>query len=126
MSGISGQIQGLEISMHAVAESAPDKSEAILKALEEHNMALGQCLKACTSALAETSKETGTTVKYAEALDEARQLMANIGTVDQSGGTVRIDKMIAKNHAWQVAGNLSTDAALAILTAPSRSGAGNN
>lgn len=126
MSGISGQIQGLEISMHAVAESGPDKSEAILKALEEHNTALGQCLKACTSALAETSKGTGTTIKYAEALNEAMQLIGTIGKVDPGGETAMIEKMIAKDRAVQFGGNISADVALAMLNAPSRSDAGNS
>lgn len=126
MSAISGQIQGLEISMHAVADSDPDKSEAIMKTLEEHNTALGQCLKACTSALAETSKGTGTTIKYAEALNEALQLIGTIGKVDPGGEMAMIEKMIAKDRAVQFGGNISTEVALKMLNAHSRSGVGNN
>lgn len=126
MSVISGQIQGLEISMQSVADSNPDKLEAIMKALEEHNTALGQCLKACTSALAETSKRTGTTIKHAEALNEARQLIGIIGKVDPGGEQAVIESMTARDHATQFGGQISTEVALAMLNAPPRSGIGNN
>ncbi len=125
MCTISGQIQGLEISMNAVDESGRDKSEVILKALEEHNTAFRQCLKACTSALAETAKGTGTTVKYAEALNDARQLIGVIGNVDPGGETAIIEVMIAKDRAVQFGGSISSDVALAMLNAPSTSGLGN-
>jgi hypothetical protein len=81
--------------MHTAAESSPEKSEAILKVLGEHNTALGQCLKACTSALAETSKGTGTAIKYAEALNEARQLISTIRKVNPGEETAMIEKMMS-------------------------------
>ena len=126
MCSITGQIQGLEISMHTIVESGPDKSEAVLKALEEHNIAFRQCLKVCTSALAETARGTGTTIKYAEALNEAKQLIGVIGKVDPGGETAIVEVMIAKDRAVQYGGSISSDVALAVLNAPSRSGSGNN
>lgn len=118
MSGISGQIQGLEMSIHTVVESSPDKSEVILDALKEHNTALGQCLKTCMSALVETSTRTSTTIKYAAALDEARQLIGNIGKVELGGEAAMIEVMIAKDRAVQFGGNISADVAIAMLNAP--------
>jgi hypothetical protein len=112
--------------MYTVAESGPDKSEAVLKALEEHNIAFRQCLMACTSALAETARGTGTTIKYAEALDEARQLIGVIGKVDPGGETAVVEVMIAKDRAVQFGGSISSEVALAMLNAPSKSGSGNN
>ena len=78
--------------------------------------------EACTSAL---GKGTGTAIKYAEALNEARQLISTIRKVNP-GETAVIEKMITKDRAVQFGGNICADVALTMLSAPSRNGAGNS
>jgi hypothetical protein len=70
-------------------------------------------------------KETGTAIKYAEALGEARQLISTIRKVNP-GETAVIEKMIAKDHAVQFGGNICADIALTMLNAPSRNGVRNS
>jgi hypothetical protein len=83
--------------------------------LEDHNKALAQCLKACTSALDETTHRTGNlTFKYARALDDARQLIvATVGNVNPGGGTMEAGTIIAQDRAHQmVAQSVAGDVAL--------------
>ena len=120
MSSISGQMQGLDIGIHAVAESNANNTVAILNMLGEQNASMKRCLEACTNVLAASSEETGTTVRYAEAIDAAQQLIGNIGNVDPSSKASVIDKMIARNNALQIGGNVSAEVALAVLNMPSR------
>ena len=118
MSSISGQMQGLDIGMHAVAESNANDTAAILSMLEEQNASLKRCLEACTKVLAASSQETGTIVRYAEAIDSAKQLIGNIGNIDPLSKASVIDKMIAKNNAVQIGGKVSAEVALAVLCRP--------
>jgi ABC-type transporter Mla subunit MlaD len=117
INNISGQIQGLEISAQTVSDFAVQR-DGLLKALEDHNKALTQCLKACTSALDETAHKTGSlTFKYAKALDDARQLIAaTVGNVNTGGGTVEAGTIIAQDRADQmVAQSVAHDVALSFF-----------
>jgi hypothetical protein len=114
ISNISGQIQGLEISAQTVSDF-PVQRDGLLKALEDHNKALAQCLKACTSALDETAHKTGSlTFKCARALDDARQLIATtVGNVNTGGGMIEAGTIIAQDRADQmVAQSVAHDVAL--------------
>ena len=70
MSGISGQIQGMEIGMQAVVEFGAEKDE-LKQALSEQNAALGQCLKVCMAALNGANQTTRNEIKYARAYEDA-------------------------------------------------------
>ena len=117
MGKISGQIQGLEIGAQTVAGFAGQKDE-LLNALEDHNKALAQYLKACTSALDETNHRTGNLdVKHARVLDDARQLIAaTVGNVNPGGGIVEVGTVIAQDRADQlVAQSVAQDVALSFF-----------
>lgn len=51
-------------------------------------------------------------MKHAEATDDAKQLIGNIGKVEPGGPAVEVEKAIAKMRARQVVG--STDGAFAM------------
>lgn len=72
--------------------------ETISNRLEEHKTFLGQCMKACISARVEISER-------AEALDK----------VGQWRPVAHNMIAIAKDNAVQMAGNISTEVALALL-----------
>jgi len=89
--------------------------DELLNALEDHNKALAQCLKACTSALDETNYRTGNLdVKHARVLDDARQLIAaTVGNVNPGDGMVEVGTVIAQDRADQlVAQSVAQDVAL--------------
>jgi hypothetical protein len=120
MNSLSGQIQGLEIGMQAVAEFGEQKEE-LMQALAEYNSALGQCLKACMAALSETTAKTGNTIKYARAFDDAKMLIGTIGNVAPGGPANLIEVAIAQDRAKVMAGSVDGDTALAFMNTPSES-----
>ena len=79
--------------------------DAELEFLRSQKELLEDCLRVCASA------KTGVHVKHAEATDDAKQLIGNIGKVEPGGPAVEVEKAIAKMRARQVVG--STDGAFA-------------
>ena len=120
---IIGQIQGLAISEPMILkaqETAEDEGKDIpQEVLEPQMVGLGECLKTCSYALAEVANQTGTTVKYAEALGDATQLLGTFGDIsgiDFTKASVTIEEMIAKDRAFQASGAFSQDAFFAALS----------
>lgn len=114
ISDISGKIQGIEISAQAISEFTLAKDE-LAETLKSHNKALAECLQFCTIVLDETMHRTGNlTVRYARALDDARQLIvAIVGDVSSGSGTISADQIIAQGRADQmVAQSITQDVAL--------------
>lgn len=111
---VTSQIQGLSIGMQAVIEFGAEKNE-LMSALEEQTKMLTQCARVCMPVLEAAAKIEGNTVRYAVALDEARQLVGVIGDVKAGGATVAIDQLIAKDKARQMGGTISGDVALAFM-----------
>jgi hypothetical protein len=114
MGGISGQIQGMEIGMQAIAEFGAEKDE-LKQALGEQNAALGQCLRVCMAVLSGVNQKTGNAVKYARAYDDAKQMVGTIGYVTPGGATTTIGEMTAHQRAQQVGGTVNTEFALAFF-----------
>jgi len=114
MNTISGQVQGMEIGMQAVAEFGAQKEE-LIRAMENQNVALAQCLKACTTALSTTTKSLGHEYKYARALDDAIQLVGNVGSVRGGGASHRYNVVLGQDRAQQILGDTEGNVALAIL-----------
>ncbi|ETS76325.1 hypothetical protein PFICI_11712 [Pestalotiopsis fici W106-1] len=110
LSSLTGKLQGIELALQAfqsteVAIGSNDVTQ-VLQVLNDHDRMLRQCLKVCTSGLGETAKTTGTTVKYAETLDQARQFIGNIGDVGNGGPETNVEHGQAKNESRQVIGNI--------------------
>ena len=123
MNTITGQIQGLAISeptVLAAQEAAEDEEgDKPREVLEPQRVGLGECLKTCSYALAEVANQTGTTVKYAEALGDATQLLGAFGDIsgtDFASASVTIEKMIARDRAFQAGGAFSEKTFLEALS----------
>jgi hypothetical protein len=54
-------------------------------------------------------------VKYAEATDDSKQFIGNIGKVEPGGPAVEVEKAIASMRARQVVGNMDGASALEFL-----------
>lgn len=115
VTGLTGQIHGLEYAMQALSLSSANIAKQdvaeVVKVLNEHDQMLKTCLKICTAAFADISEVSGTTVKHARAFDEARQLTGNVGIVSRDGPPVRIEVAEARNKARQFNGSMSAEAA---------------
>jgi hypothetical protein len=118
---LTGQMQGLQIGLQAFLDAGAQSRELIttapqrelaeaqeskvLLAIEQQNIALGHCYRACMAAFKETTQATGHTYKYVEASNEARLLAGDFGNVP-AGVTHSFEKVIAKDKARVVAGNM--------------------
>jgi hypothetical protein len=115
LSGFTGQIHGLEIALQSLSLAAVNISKedvaAVVGVLNDHDRMLKQCLKVCTSALTETTKVAGTSVKYARTFEEAKQFIGNIGDVGKGGPATEVEYGEAGGKSRQVIGNMSADAA---------------
>lgn len=120
MSGISGHIQGLEIAISAY-------NGVVIEGLREHEVALQQCLKVCTSAVDAAPASTNDTIKHMKAYSYARQMVANnIGDAKESSQQVTVGTVTAHEHSHQlmvqgVAGNAVGDL-MKFFSAPVGSG----
>ncbi|KAF2008631.1 hypothetical protein BU24DRAFT_429219 [Aaosphaeria arxii CBS 175.79] len=127
MATMQGQLQGLVIGVTTTAriqdENAQDGGtgdvlDQTVKTLESQMAALSNCLSACTLAQAELSVLAGTTIKYAEAMEDSRQLFGQIGAAGEQDFqvmAVTIERLIAKGRAVQLTGRMSEDVAFAAL-----------
>ena len=113
---LTGRLQGLEI---AVPETSSLRDEALIQNVEQQTIAIASCLKLCTTGLAKRTQSTGNTFKYARALDDARQLLGNIGNVSGGGPANTIDVLLAQDRARQMAGNIDGQVAWSFMNAPS-------
>ena len=116
LSGFTGQIHGLDIALQSL--SLPELTiskkdvDVVVGVLNDHDGMLKQCLKVCTSALAETNwKGAGTSIKYARTFEEARQFIGNMGDIGQSGPLTQLEYAEASGKSRQVVGNMSADVA---------------
>ena len=92
-------------------KSANAARDAELILLRSQKLLLEDCLKVCSSA------SQGVQVKCAEALDDARHFIGNIGNVEAGGPPVTVEKLIGKDRARQVVGYIDGPSALAFLNA---------
>lgn len=113
---IGGRIQGLEVSMQTFsissATAARQDLDEVLDVLKEHNRILKICLQVYQPALKETSRLTGTTVKYARAFDTARVATGNID-FHGDAPTTHVESAVGSDQARIFTGNMSGEAARA-------------
>jgi hypothetical protein len=121
---MTGQIQGLTMltSQLNLFESSDEARGKELILYQEQAAAqkegLAKCLKASSFTLAEVASQTGTTIKYAESLNDATQLLGTFGDIkgtDFAAASTAIEKMVAKDQSFQAAGHFSEDAFAAAL-----------
>lgn len=98
---LTGQMQGLQIGLQAILDASAESHELVsanprrqlteaqksevLRAIEQQNIALSHCYRACMAAFEETTKATGHTYKYVKASKKARLLMGDLGNVVKGG-----------------------------------------
>jgi hypothetical protein len=119
-------MQGLQIGLQAFLDASAQSHEVattdqqreftqaeeskVLHAIEQQNIVLGHCYRACMAAFKETTQATGHTYKYVTASSEAKLLMGDLGNV--SGGAKHtFVNITAKDNAWVVAGNMQGESA---------------
>ncbi|PMD50438.1 uncharacterized protein K444DRAFT_547107 [Hyaloscypha bicolor E] len=118
---LTGQMQGLQIGLQAFHDASAQSQELVtttqqqelaqaqdsklLLAIEQQNIALGHCYRACMAALKETTQATGHTYKYLEASNEARMLAGDLGNVP-GGSKNTYEVVLAKDKANIVVGNM--------------------
>jgi hypothetical protein len=110
-------MQGIEIGVQAVIAAGAQKQE-LMQTMESQVSVLAHCLTVCMTAWSGATQSTGTTVQYARALDDSRQLLGNIGYVAAGGPATKIDVLIAQDRAKQMAGNIEGKVALEFMNAP--------
>jgi hypothetical protein len=117
---LTGQIQGLQIGLQAILDASAEGQELVqadrrlelseaqhsevLHAIDQQNIALGHCYRACMAAFEETTKATGHTYKFVKASKQARLLMGDLGNV--KGGALHDYQNIDVEGGWVVAGNM--------------------
>jgi hypothetical protein len=77
--------------------------------VEQQNIVLSHCYRACMAALKETTKATGHDYKYVKASNQARLLMGDLGNV--KGGALHKFSNIEVEGGWVVAGNMAGESA---------------
>lgn len=118
---LTGQMQGLQIGLQAFLDANAQSQELVtttqqreltqaqeskvLLAIEQQNIALGHCYRACMAVFKETTQATGHTYKYMEASNNAKLLAGDFGNV-AGGAKHTYEKVFVKDNAWVVAGNM--------------------
>jgi hypothetical protein len=114
-------MQGLQIGLQAFLDASAQSRELattdqqrelaqghdskVLRAIEQQNILLGHCYRACMAAFKETTQATGHTYKYVTASNEAKLLMGDLGNV-AGGAKHTFENITAKDKAHVVAGNM--------------------
>jgi hypothetical protein len=115
MSEFSGRIETLLLAGDALSISGVMITQqdvtAVTQILNEHGKLLKQCLLFCTSAMnAAQPKTDGTYVKYAEAVEQAKQIIGNVGEIRSDAPNVTVDKAKAGGSSFQFIGRMSKEA----------------
>ncbi|KAF2177363.1 hypothetical protein K469DRAFT_755158 [Zopfia rhizophila CBS 207.26] len=98
ISRISGQMEGLEISLLSLSNTAIATHYGVaIDALRGQEVALRQCLKMCTSAVDAVPAGTSSAIKNMETFDQAKQFV-----VLTNGKTGLVDKMSAHGESNQM------------------------
>ncbi|KAF5720101.1 hypothetical protein FMUND_4385 [Fusarium mundagurra] len=96
---ISGRIEGLEISLRSLSA---EHNGVVMEALQEHTVALQQCLRVCMSAVEAAPASTSDTVHRMEGYDSAKQLVAgDIGNAAVRSRPITVGTASAHNQAQQ-------------------------
>lgn len=98
MNKISGQLEGLEITVQSLGntESSIPQGRA-LESLREQEIALGQCLKVCTSAVEAAPPGMKAAIETMQSFEAAKQLV-----VLTKGGHGLVGAMVARGSSSQM------------------------
>ncbi|KAF2691750.1 hypothetical protein K458DRAFT_5114 [Lentithecium fluviatile CBS 122367] len=77
MNRISGQMEGLEISLQSLSDTDLDAHRGVIETLQGQDIILWQCLKVCTSAVDAAPLSTGYMVRRMEGFGSAKQLVTD-------------------------------------------------
>ena len=114
---IAKQIDELQFSVEAAwqvneaSQSQPIDVQPQIQALEE-------CLKACTVALNDVSKNSGheRDIGVVEAFDRAKQLIGNVGNdLNTDAAAVRVNRVIGRDDTRQMVGRVDGNVALEFM-----------
>jgi hypothetical protein len=113
---VEAGLDSIAIPIQTASRAYTDKEanaarDAELTFLRSQKLLLEDCLKVCSSA------SQGVQVKHAEALDDARHFIGNIGDVKAGGPPVIVERLLGKDRARQAVGNIDGPSALAFLNA---------
>ncbi|KAF2867078.1 hypothetical protein BDV95DRAFT_598219 [Massariosphaeria phaeospora] len=117
--GISGQIQGLEMSLSiSEVKKGATYNTAVTEALKEHELALKQCLRVCTSAVDAAPTSAGDTVKHLKAYDFAKQMVAGtIGNAEERAQPITVGVASASGNSHQaMVQNVGENAVAALMS----------
>ena len=114
---LSGQIQGMQISVDAMRQGSGTQ-QSIPSTIEAQLQSFNECLKLCTVALTDVSKRSGNNFKFVGAMNEARQLVGDIGDVSSVGPGPNVEVMIARDKSRQMGGRIQGSIALDFMNAP--------
>lgn len=96
MNKISGQLEGLQITVQSF-ESIESTVPQALESLRGQEIALGQCLKVCTSAVEAAPPRMKAAIETMESFEEAKQLV-----VLSKGGHGLVGAMVARGSSRQM------------------------
>ena len=110
MSELSGKVEAIALAVDALSISGVNITqqdvEVVKRTLDEHGLLLKQCLSFCTSAMnAAHASTSGTQVKHAKAIEHARQIIGNLGSINAHAPPVAVDTAEASGSAFQAIGN---------------------
>jgi hypothetical protein len=102
---ISGQMEGLEISIQALSSSGNAVAADLVAGLRKEEVALQQCLRLSTSAVDAAPKSARAAIQQMESFNQAQQFV-----VMQRGNAGLVWSMIARDSSQQVFLEVITDA----------------
>lgn len=98
MNKISGQLEGLEITVQSLGSNESSISQVqAWESLRRQEIALGQCLKLCTSAVEAAPSGTRAAIETMESFEQAKQLV-----VLTKGGHGLVGAMSARGSSHQM------------------------
>jgi hypothetical protein len=117
LSQLSGKIEAMALAVDSLSivgsSISPHDVEAVKTALNEHGRLLTECLRFCTGAMgAASTVSSGTQVKYAKAIEDAINVIGNIGLEPGTGARpdVVVERAEAEGRSVMGVGNISTEA----------------
>jgi hypothetical protein len=94
ISGISGQLQGLEMALQSLSITDIDThNKEVIETLRGHDIVLRRCLNVCTSAVEAAPPVTSYMVKHMEAFNYAQQVV--VDTLGDAGSKAHSDQPFA-------------------------------
>ncbi|GKZ28019.1 hypothetical protein AbraCBS73388_008950 [Aspergillus brasiliensis] len=114
---LSGQIQGIEAGVQSIITSGV-QTQGLVQRLEQQAGLLAECLKVCMTTWSGIKQTTGTTVHFANALNDSKYVIGNVGNVPTGGPSITVDTLVTQNRAQAIVGNVEGKVALEYFNLP--------